>query len=129
MDYSILTVSALGLMGLCLTLILRQYDKELSILISAVISIFLMLFVLEHLRSFLGLIDSYLKKIQGGSLYLSILVKVLLTAYTADFTAQLCKDAGETSIAGKVELAGKIIICILASPIIVSVLEMISKLI
>ena len=129
MDHSILTVSALGLMGLCLTLILRQYDKELSILISAVISIFLMLFVLEHLRSFLGLIDSYLKKIQGGSLYLSILVKVLLTAYTADFTAQLCKDAGETSIAGKVELAGKIIICILASPIIVSVLEMISKLI
>ncbi|MBR7149279.1 MAG: stage III sporulation protein AD [Firmicutes bacterium] len=129
MDHSILTVSALGLMGLCLTLILRQYDKELSILISAVISIFLMLFVLEHLRSFLGLIDSYLKKIQGGSFYLSILVKVLLTAYTADFTAQLCKDAGETSIAGKVELAGKIIICILASPIIVSVLEMISKLI
>ena len=129
MDHSILTVSALGLMGLCFTLILRQYDKELSILISAVISIFLMLFVLEHLRSFLGLIDSYLKKIQGGSFYLSILVKVLLTAYTADFTAQLCKDAGETSIAGKVELAGKIIICILASPIIVSVLEMISKLI
>ncbi|MBQ6685670.1 MAG: stage III sporulation protein AD [Firmicutes bacterium] len=129
MDHSILTVSALGLMGLCLTLILRQYDKEMSILISAVISIFLMLFVLEHLRSFLGLIDSYLKKIQGGSFYLSILVKVLLTAYTADFTAQLCKDAGETSIAGKVELAGKIIICILASPIIVSVLEMISKLI
>ena len=129
MDHSILTVSALGLMGLCLTLILRQYDKELSILISAVISIFLMLFVLEHLRSFLGLIDSYLKKIQGGSFYLLILVKVLLTAYTADFTAQLCKDAGETSIAGKVELAGKIIICILASPIIVSVLEMISKLI
>jgi len=129
LDHSILTVSALGLMGLCLTLILRQYDKELSILISAVISIFLMLFVLEHLRSFLGLIDSYLKKIQGGSFYLLILVKVLLTAYTADFTAQLCKDAGETSIAGKVELAGKIIICILASPIIVSVLEMISKLI
>ena len=129
MDHSILTVSALGLMGLCLTLILRQYDKEMSILISAVISIFLMLFVLEHLRSFLGLIDSYLKKIQGGSFYLSILVKVLLTAYTADFTAQFCKDAGETSIAGKVELAGKIIICILASPIIVSVLEMISKLI
>ena len=129
MDHSILTVSALGLMGLCLTLILRQYDKELSILISAVISIFLMLFVLEHLRSFLGLIDSYLKKIQGGSFYLSILIKVLLTAYTADFTAQLCKDAGEPSIAGKVELAGKIIICILASPIIVSVLEMISKLI
>lgn len=129
MDHSILTVSALGLMGLCLTLILRQYDKELSILISAVISIFLMLFVLEHVRSFLGLIDSYLQKIQGGSFYLSILVKVLLTAYTADFTAQLCKDAGETSIAGKVELAGKIIICILASPIIVSVLEMISKLI
>lgn len=127
MDTSILTVSALGMTGLCLSLILRQYNKELCILTAAVTSIFLFSYTITYIRSFFELIQSYLNQIQNGGLYFSVLCKVLITAYMADFTAQLCKDAGETSIAGKVELAGKVIICIVAAPIIISVLELMTK--
>lgn len=123
-----LTISAFGMMGMCLSLILRQYNKEMAMMISIVSSILMMLFLLDHIRSFLEMIASYLNRIQGGNLYISILIKILLTAYTADLTAQLCRDAGETSIASKIELAGKIIICLIASPVIVSVLETISGL-
>ena len=124
-----LTISAFGMMGMCLSLILRQYNKEMAMMISIVSSILMMLFLLDHIRSFLEMIASYLNRIQGGNLYISILIKILLTAYTADLTAQLCRDAGETSIASKIELAGKIIICLIASPVIVSVLETISGLV
>jgi len=123
-----LTISAFGMMGMCLSLILRQYNKEMAMMISIVSSILMMLFLLDHIQSFLEMIASYLNRIQGGNLYISILIKILLTAYTADLTAQLCRDAGETSIASKIELAGKIIICLIASPVIVSVLETISGL-
>jgi len=115
-------------MGMCLSLILRQYNKEMAMMISIVSSILMMLFLLDHIQSFLEIIASYVNRIQGGNLYISILIKILLTAYTADLTAQLCRDAGETSIASKIELAGKIIICLIASPVIVSVLETISGL-
>ncbi|MBQ6685210.1 MAG: stage III sporulation protein AD [Firmicutes bacterium] len=128
MEKSMLTISAFGMMGMCLSLILRQYNKEMAMMISIVSSILMMLFLLDHIRSFLEMIASYLNRIQGGNLYISILIKILLTAYTADLTAQLCRDAGETSIASKIELAGKIIICLIASPVIVSVLETISGL-
>ena len=128
MGKSMLTISAFGMMGMCLSLILRQYNKEMAMMISIVSSILMMLFLLDHIRSFLEMIASYLNRIQGGNLYISILIKILLTAYTADLTAQLCRDAGETSIASKIELAGKIIICLIASPVIVSVLETISGL-
>jgi len=117
-----LTISAFGMMGMCLSLILRQYNKEMAMMISIVSSILMMLFLLDHIQSFLEIIASYVNRIQGGNLYISILIKILLTAYTADLTAQLCRDAGETSIASKIELAGKIIICLIASPVIVSVL-------
>ena len=127
MDSSILTISALGMTGLCLSLILRQYNKELCILTAAVTSLFLFSYTITYIRSFFALIQSYLNQIQNGGLYLSVLCKVLITAYMADFTAQLCKDAGENSIAGKVELAGKVTICIVAAPIIISVLELMSK--
>jgi len=123
-----LTISAFGMMGMCLSLILRQYNKEMAMMISIVSSILMMLFLLDHIQSFLEMIASYVNRIQGGNLYISILIKILLTAYTADLTAQLCRDAGETSIASKIELAGKIIICLIASPVIVSVLETISGL-
>lgn len=128
MEKSMLTISAFGMMGMCLSLILRQYNKEMAMMISIVSSILMMLFLLDHIQSFLEIIASYVNRIQGGNLYISILIKILLTAYTADLTAQLCRDAGETSIASKIELAGKIIICLIASPVIVSVLETISGL-
>ena len=122
------TVSALGLMGLCMTLILRQYNKELSIILSGIICIFLLYATLNHIQSFLELMNAYVREIPGGGLYMSILIKVLITAYAADFTAQLCRDAGEGSIAGKIELAGKVIICMIVSPILISILELISNL-
>ena len=129
MEISILTVTSLGLMGLCLTLLVRHLNKEMALLISIAMSITLLLYALHHLRSWLEFLGSYFKALEGGSLYFSILVKALITSYAADLTAQLCRDAGENSIAGKVELAGKIIIFILASPVILSVMELISKLI
>lgn len=57
-----------------------------------------------------------------------ILLKVLAVAYIADFVAQVCKDAGEEAIGSKVELAGKIIIFYIAVPVMMSVLETLTKL-
>ena len=50
-------------------------------------------------------------------------------AYIAEFGAQVCKDAGEGSIAAKIELAAKILVVVLALPIIVAILESILRLI
>ncbi len=52
---------------------------------------------------------------------------MLAVAYIADFTALICKDAGESAIAGKVELAGKVMIFYLAMPVMVAVLELINR--
>ena len=129
MEPSIITVASLGLLGLCTTLLVRSFNKEMALLISIAVSVLLLIYAFYHLRSLLEFLSSYFQKIDGGGLYFSVLVKVLLTAYAADFTAQLCRDAGENSIAGKVELAGKVIIFIIASPVVLSVMELISRLI
>ena len=62
-----------------------------------------------------------------GKNFFPIIIKVLVVAYLADFTAQLCKDAGESAIAGKVELAGKIVIFYLSMPILLAILELINS--
>ena len=56
-------------------------------------------------------------------IYVSTIFKVLGIAYLAEFSAQICRDAGSQAIAGKIELAGKVIILTLAIPILLAILE------
>ena len=55
--------------------------------------------------------------------YIGIVLKILAIAYLSTFCSEICKDAGATSIASKVEFAGKILILALAIPILMAVLN------
>ncbi len=50
-------------------------------------------------------------------------MKIIGIAYVAEFGAQIVRDAGQESIASKIELAGKIFILVLAIPIINVIIE------
>ena len=58
--------------------------------------------------------------------FTGIILKIIAIAYVCEFSAQLCKDAGETAIATKVELAGKIMILFTSAPIMLSLLELLT---
>lgn len=53
---------------------------------------------LETLKNYIALKDSYL----------SILLKIIGITYIADFSSNVCKDAGYSAIAGQIEIFGKI---------------------
>lgn len=51
------------------------------------------------------------------------MLKILGVAYLAEFASVICRDAGEQAVAQKVEFAAKVIIAVLALPILVAILE------
>ena len=55
--------------------------------------------------------------------YLTILFKVIGIAYLCEFASNICKDSGYQSVAGHVELAGKLTILVMSMPIIMSLLD------
>jgi stage III sporulation protein AD len=61
--------------------------------------------------------------------YLNTILKIIGIAYVTEFGAQVCRDAGEGAVAGKIEFAGKIMIMVMAVPIIALVLQTISRII
>ncbi|HPW54024.1 MAG TPA: SpoIIIAC/SpoIIIAD family protein, partial [Erysipelotrichaceae bacterium] len=67
-------------------------------------------------------------KVSYSKAFFPILLKVLAVAYIADFVAQVCKDSGEEAIGGKFERAGKVIIFYIAVPVMMSVLETLTRL-
>ena len=56
-----------------------------------------------------------------------VILKIIGIAYICEFASGICKDAGESAIAAKVETGGKIIIVYLALPLITSLLDLLAK--
>ena len=59
--------------------------------------------------------------------YTSTLFKSLGICLVSQFTADACKDAGETALAGKIELASKIAIATLSLPILEQIIASTTK--
>ena len=70
-----------------------------------------------------------LSKTNVDPAYFGILLKTLGICYLSQFAGDLCRDAGETALAGYVELAGKITVVGLSLPLITKVVETVVKLI
>jgi stage III sporulation protein AD len=84
--------------------------------------------VLSKMGAIINLFRDLTHKAQVDELYLVTLLKILGIAYIAEFGAQICRDAGEGTIASKIELAGKILILLLALPIFTAVLQVVVRL-
>jgi stage III sporulation protein AD len=73
-------------------------------------------------------LEELYSRLSSGTAYFPIILKSLGIAYITEFTSAICKDAGEKSIAGKVELAGKIAIFFVALPVFTSLLDLLNGL-
>ena len=69
------------------------------------------------------------EKIDVDFVYIAIVFKVLGISYISEFGAQLCKDAGESSIASKIEFAGKVMIITVSAPVMLALINIISEII
>lgn len=123
----ILQIVGLGLIAALVIAVLKSQKPEIAIQISILAGIAIFMFVAGKLFAVVEVLEGYIRKVQLDPIYLSTLIKIVGIAYIAEFGAEVCRDAGEASIASKIELAGKVIIVVLAVPIITSVLDFIIK--
>ncbi len=119
----IVQVVGLGLIATLLALILKEYRPEMAMQLSIVAGVVIMLLVLNRITAAVEVITETAVAAGINLLYLQTLLRVIGIAYLAEFGAQLCRDAGEGSIASRVELAAKVVILVLAVPVIVEIME------
>ena len=82
---------------------------------------------MDKLLGIINLLTSLNNKTGLNSEYLGILLKITGIAILTEFAVSICNDAGESAIATKIDLGGKIIIISISIPIIVALLELIVK--
>ena len=124
----ILQVVALGLMVAVFAVLLRRDRPEMAMILALGFGLIVFLMVLDKLGAIITVFQDVTRRAQVDELYLSTLLKILGIAYIAEFGAQVCRDSGEGTVANKIELAGKVLIMILALPIFAAILEAIMRL-
>lgn len=125
----ILQIAGIAVSGMIIVSLVRVIKPEFAIYIVIATVIVILILCVTQLTAVFQFLKSVYNDMTYGKEYFPIIIKVLVVAYLADFTAQLCNDAGEKSIGSKVELAGKIIIFYLSLPILVSILELVNSMI
>lgn len=124
---SMIQVGLLGVVGVLLSLQLKQEKSEIGIYLCVFISILIFVNALEHLKLLVETIREIGNYIQIEASYITTLIKMLGITYMAEFSSGLCKDAGYQAIAVQIELFGKITIIVLSLPILLALLRTIQE--
>ncbi len=124
----VLKIVGFGILASLMVVILKENSKEVSIVLVIASSIVLLLASINYLTPIVSMVENIVSKTSIDSRYIIVILKVTGIAYLIEFGKDICIDAGQNSIANKMEIAGKIIIASLSVPVITSVFEVVEKL-
>ncbi|MDK2882373.1 MAG: stage sporulation protein [Bacillota bacterium] len=111
-----------------LALLVKREHPAIAFIFAIGATVIIFLFALERLSSLLDVFRQLAERTGINLQYFNLLLKIIGIAYLAEFGAQFCRDANQETIAGAVELAGKVIILLLAVPILIAVFDLTLKL-
>lgn len=121
----IVQIVLIALIASLLFMLLKNVQPTFSFFILMITSIFILTIIIKQVAIILTLLNTLGAKAEINSTYLQTILKIIGIAYITELGANVTKDAGLSSVASKVELAGKMFIILLSIPIISAVIEMI----
>src|SRR5690625_1532591 len=121
----IVQIVLIGIVATLLYILLKDISPSYSFFIVLITSILILIIVIKQIGIIIQLLKSLGDKASVNAFYVETILKIIGIAYITELGANVTKDAGLTSVAAKIELAGKIFILLLAIPIITAVVEVI----
>ncbi|MDR7856141.1 stage III sporulation protein AD [Tissierella sp.] len=123
----IIKIIGIGMVATVLSVILKRTRPEFALLISILTGIIIFTMILGELSYVIETLNDLSRRVNIEFTYFSTILKIIGIAYLIEFGAQVSRDADEDGIAMKIELGGKVIIIVLAIPILLALIELIIK--
>jgi stage III sporulation protein AD len=123
----IIKIIGVGLIALIIIIILKQYRPEFVIYVSIIAGVIILILIMDKVSAIIDLLTSLSNKTVINNEFLVLLIKITGIAFLTEFSVSICKDSGETAIASKIDIGGKVLIISMSIPIIASLLETIIK--
>ncbi len=123
----IIKIIGIGLTSLILIIILKQYKPEFAIYVSLLAGALILALIFSKISGIIELINNLTNKISIHKEFVTLLIKITGIAILTEFAVSICKDSGETAIASKVDMGGKVIMVSMTIPIMAGLLETLLK--
>ena len=120
---NIISITVLGVLTALLSLSIRRYNAEISLIIAIAGCVIIFLSVLLNLSSAFETVKSILQTASVSTEYIVILLKAVGICFLTEFACDCCIDAGQRALAGNVSLAGKILVLVTAIPLYQDILN------
>lgn len=128
-DLEVLKIVGFAIVATTLIIIIKEQKPEIAILLTCVSSILIMMYAISQMSGVIDMLNKLVETSNINKEFLTIILKVTGIAYIVEFGKNVCIDAGQSAIATKLEMAGKVIIVVLSFPLINALLTIVSGLV
>ena len=125
----VVKIVGVAIFAVIMIIILKSYRPEMALVLSIVTGIGIMLYAIYKITPVVNVLNELVYKSGINTDFLVIIVKVIGIAYIVEFGKNICVDAGQTSIATKLEMAGKVVIVVLTLPLLSSLVNILTGLV
>lgn len=119
----IIKIIGIGFIAVIIIILIKQYRPEFAMYVSIGAGILIFSIIAGKLSGIIEVLKSFTNKTSINNEFLTLLIKITGIAILTEFAVSICKDSGESAIASKVDLSGKVIIMSMSIPIMSSLLE------
>ncbi len=123
----IIKIALMGIAGVLLALMVRSYKSEYSLFVSMAVCTCIFIYLVSKLEIILSYVDSIQSLIVVDNRYVTMVIKMIGITYIAEFSVDICKDAGYQAIAGQIEMFAKMSILLISMPVLMSFVETIGE--
>ncbi|MDD3919780.1 MAG: stage III sporulation protein AD [Eubacteriales bacterium] len=123
---NIIKIAVFAVIAAAIVVLIRKIRPEMALPISLASGALMLLAIVGELSGLMESIDAIAARFHMDTAFVGIIFKAIGIAYIAQLADNICKDAGETALASKVELGGRIMILLTVTPLVLSMLETIT---
>lgn len=123
----VIKICLLGVLAVLLALQFKILRPEYAAYIGVACGGLICVFIVEYLSKVFDQFGQLQQYVEANREYLNILLKMIGITYICEFSAGICKDAGFQTIAGQIEVFGKVCILLFGLPIVISLLQTIGN--
>lgn len=122
MDY-LIKIAVSGIVISLIVLLLKGFKSELTPALTIMGSVIILGCVLSMVKNAADAVGELFNHSQIESENIKSIMKIVGSAYIAEFASSICRDMGDTSTASKIELAGRVFIILTAIPWAATLIE------
>lgn len=120
-------VAFLGIAGVLLAIQFKGQKPEYGMYVGLAVGILVFGYALRQVEAVAGQLGKLRIYLNGADGYLTVLLKVIGITYICEFSADVCKDAGYQTVAGQIEVLGKLSVMFAGLPVLFAVIEQIQS--